>query len=141
MLNIKIKLEDFIEEFQVNDMDDLVSQITNKLRDQNGNPLSEEDKRNAYWMSVELDAAKIELENGMELELKCIINDNNMVRNNNLMNRFANYIRGNNNTKSTSFILKPKSEEDYEKGKLTQQVASFARTSVNLAKKTRYYQW
>ena len=136
MLNIKIKLEDNIKEFKVNDMEDLVSQITNELKDHEGNPISEEDRKNAYWMSYEMDAGEIKLKDNMILKLICNIKSNNIVRGDGFMDMVANIFRGRNSNKTpgTAFILRPESE-------LIQQSANFARTTIHLAKRTRYYQW
>lgn len=140
MLNINIILDGDIREFQVNDMEDLVSQITNNLKDIDGKPLSEDAKLNATWMAWKLEKDGIELKNNMDLELKYIVKNNNMVKNNNLMSRLRNFVTGNNN-QSTSFILEYKSEQDECASKLTQASASFARTTTHLAKRSRYYQW
>ena len=79
---IKIKLEDNIKDFEVKDMEDLVSQVTQQLKDSDGNNLSEDDKLNAKWMDVYLLQKKIKLEEGMILNLNCSIKNDNLVRNN-----------------------------------------------------------
>ena len=44
---IKIRLDDNIKDFEVKDMEDLITQVTQQLKDQDGNNLSEDDKLNA----------------------------------------------------------------------------------------------
>ena len=56
---IKINLEDTIKEFEVDTMKELISQITEQLKDKDGNDLSEDDKQNASWMDAYLEKHKI----------------------------------------------------------------------------------
>ena len=136
MLNISIKLNSQYKDFKVKDMEDLVSQISDKLKDQDGNSLSDEDRKNAYWMGFEMETTDIELKDNMTLELICNIKSNNIVRGDGFMDMVANIFRGKNSNKTpgTAFILRPESE-------LAKQSANFARTTLHLAKRTRYYQW
>ena len=136
MLNISIKLNSQYKDFKVKDMEDLVSQISDKLKDQDGNSLSDEDRKNAYWMSFEMETSDIELKDNMTLELICNIKSNNIMKRDGFMNMVANMFIGreSNQTPGTTFILRPHSE-------LANQSSNFSRTTLHLAKRTRYYQW
>ena len=133
---IKIRLDDNIKDFEVKDMEDLITQVTQQLKDQDGNNLSEDDKLNAKWMNVYLDQKKIKLEEGMILNLNCSIKNDNLVRN---------YVWGGNLIRRkrkprTEFILKPYIENKNNLGINFHSTAAGVKT-INLAKKGRYYKW
>ena len=133
---IKIRLDDNIKDFEVKDMEDLITQVTQQLKDQDGNNLSEDDKLNAKWMNVYLDQKKIKLEEGMILNLNCSIKNDNLVRN---------YVWGGNLIRRkrkprTEFILKPYIENKNNLGINFHSTAAGV-TTINLAKKGRYYKW
>jgi len=136
---IKINLEDTIKEFEVNDMNDLISQITEQLKDNDGNNLSEDDKQYANWMNVYLDEHKIELEDNMILTLNCTVKTDSLVRDTNLFGRIGNFIRGKRKP-WTEFILKPYVEVNNNL-ELNQLRAASGITTINLAKRGRFYRW
>ena len=136
---IKIKLEDNIKDFEVKDMEDLVSQVTQQLKDSDGNNLSEDDKLNAKWMDVYLLQKKIKLEEGMILNLNCSIKNDNLVRNNGFFGMIGNLIRRKRKP-WTEFILKPCIENKNNLG-INFNSAAAGVTTIILAKRGRYYKW
>ena len=132
---IKIRLDDNIKDFEVKDMEDLITQVTQQLKDQDGNNLSEDDKLNADVDECISDQ-KIKLEEGMILNLNCSIKNDNLVRN---------YVWGGNLIRRkrkprTEFILKPYIENKNNLGINFHSTAAGV-TTINLAKKGRYYKW
>ena len=136
---IKIRLDDNIKDFEVKDMKDLITQITQQLKDQDGNNLSKDDKLNAKWMDVYLEQQKIKLEEGMILNLNCTIKNDNLVRNNGFFGMIGNLIRRKRKP-WTEFILKPYIENKNNLG-INFYSAAAGVTTINLAKRGRYYKW
>ena len=136
---IKINLEDTIKEFEVDTMKELISQITEQLKDKDGNDLSEDDKQNASWMDAYLEKHKIKLEDNIVLKLYCTIKTDSLVSDTNLLGRIGNFIRGKREP-WTEFILKPYIEVNNNL-ELNQARAASGITTINLAKRGRFYRW
>lgn len=120
-------------------MIDLISQITEQLKDKDGNDLSEDDKQNASWMDAYLEKHKIKLEDNIVLKLYCTIKTDSLVSDTNILGRIGNFIRGKRKP-WTEFILKPYIEVNNNL-ELNQARAASGITTINLAKRGRFYRW